>query len=143
MDRPSRDLTYLKMAELMALRGTCKRAKVGCVIAVDNRVVVVSYNGALPNHEHCTDTICNSSAPCLNSVHAEANAIYFAAKKGIPLEGGTIYVTHSPCNKCAEAIIQAGIKKVIFGTVYRDTNFATFESSGVEIEQLKERVKAE
>jgi len=55
-------------------------------------------------------------------VHAEANAIYFAAKKGIPLEGASMFVTLSPCINCANAIIQSGIKEVYYLDAYRDSS---------------------
>jgi dCMP deaminase len=48
--------------------------------------------------------------------HAERNAIYTAARTGFSTVGGTIYVTHPPCMDCARAIVQAGIKKVVFPT---------------------------
>ena len=55
-------------------------------------------------------------------VHAEANAIAYAAKNGIKLKHATIYVTLSPCINCANLIIQAGISKVVFKEQYRDTS---------------------
>jgi len=58
-------------------------------------------------------------------VHAEANAIAYAAKAGLKTEDCTLYVTLSPCMNCSNLIIQAGIKEVIFKESYRD-------SSGVE-----------
>lgn len=53
-------------------------------------------------------------------IHAEQNAIYYAARNGIATEGCDIYITHAPCEMCAEAIASCGIKRVIFATEYRD-----------------------
>ena len=55
-------------------------------------------------------------------VHAEANAIAYAAKEGISTKGCSLYVTLSPCINCANLIIQAGIKEVIYTESYRDTS---------------------
>jgi dCMP deaminase len=57
---------------------------------------------------------------CINATHAEANALAFAARQGISTEGGTLYVTTSPCDVCARLIIAAGIEKVYYDQEYRD-----------------------
>lgn len=54
------------------------------------------------------------------TIHAEQNAIFYAAKKGIALDGCTMYVTTSPCIECAKAIASVGIKKVIYNDDYKD-----------------------
>jgi dCMP deaminase len=135
-ERISRATLYIASAYLMALRGTCKRMKVGCVItSKDNRIIATGYNGSLD--KHCIS--CDLTKPCTDAIHAEANAIAYAAKKGILLEGSIIYCTHSPCIKCAELIIQAGIKKVIYSKPYRDTTPKTLlEYNMVEIIQIQD-----
>lgn len=57
---------------------------------------------------------------CRNATHAEANALAFAARQGISTDGGTLYVTLSPCDVCARLTIAAGIVAVYFGEEYRD-----------------------
>jgi dCMP deaminase len=130
--RPSRDVTFAMVAKVISLRATCLRARVGAVIVKDKRIVSVGYNGALPDEDHCNSELCNEHSPCLNTIHAEANAIYHAAKAGTPIEGATMYCTHSPCRKCSEAIIQAGIARVVFIKEYRDTPWALFRSTKIE-----------
>lgn len=117
MDRISRDQLGIRTAELIAERGTCSRLKVGCAIFKDGRNIVSGYNGSPKGQPHCLHS---DNAPCTEAIHAEANAIYFAAREGISLKDTKIYCTHQPCQKCAEAIIQAGIWKVIYLNVYRD-----------------------
>lgn len=136
-ERISRDTLYIATASLMSLRGTCKRMKVGCVItSKDNRIIATGYNGSLD--KHCT--LCDLSKPCTEAIHAEANAIAYAAKKGIPLDGSIIYCTHSPCLKCAELIIQSGIKKVVYSKPYRDqTPKILLESNMVELIPLHDK----
>jgi dCMP deaminase len=72
-------------------------------------------------------------------IHAEMNAILFCAKYGIPTNNTILYVTTSPCIQCAKAIVQAGIKKVIYLEKYRDiTGLKFLINCGVFVEQYKE-----
>src|SRR6478609_210045 len=97
--RLNRDALNIQIASLIAQRGTCLRLNVGCVIVKDNRVITSGYNGPLKHAPHCSDKICNTESACERAIHAEANAIGYAAKVGIPLEGTTLYCTHQPCHK--------------------------------------------
>jgi len=77
------------------------------------------------------------SKPCLRTVHAEANAIAFAARYGIAVEGATLYTSVSPCPDCAKLIINSGIKQVIYYERYRLTEgLDMLEDAGIETEQL-------
>jgi len=134
--RISRHEVNLRVAQVVALRGTCLRAKVGAVATIDNRIVATGYNGSLAAQDHCTSETCSPFEHCPNSVHAEANLIAYAAKKGVALEGATIYVTHSPCQKCLELIIQSGIKEVVYLHPYRDTNWDLLNASGLTAAQM-------
>jgi len=70
-------------------------------------------------------------------VHAEANAILFAAKNGIATESCSLYVTLSPCIECAKMAVQCGIKEVIFLKEYRDSKGIQFlKENGVTIKHL-------
>ena len=120
MKRLERDELYFGMTFLLAARGTCLRAKVGCVIVRDGRVVSTGYVGSPAGTPHCLDEGCitDSTGSCIRTVHAEANAIAFAAKVGIKLEGSTLYCTHRPCLSCAKLIVNAGIKEVKYLSRY-------------------------
>ncbi len=118
-NRISRVPLNLSIAHLISLRSFCQRAKVGCIItSPDHRIISTGYNGTLS--ESCMG-ICDPNLKCSHAIHAEANAISFAARNGIPLSGSFLYCTHSPCYECAKLIIQAGISKVIFSQKYRLT----------------------
>lgn len=67
---------------------------------------------------HCNHH--GKSDPCTDAVHAEANAIVYAARYGIRLEGTEIYCTHFPCPACAKLIVNAGIQSVFYITPFRD-----------------------
>lgn len=107
-DRPSWTETFMDLADVMAKRSVIE-TQVGAVLVQDRRVVSTGYNGrptgAFDNHR--------VGKYQLDEVHAEINAIAFAARFGISTEGATIYVTVAPCVHCAKAIIQAGIKHVV------------------------------
>lgn len=53
------------------------------------------------------------------TIHAEMNVLMHAARRGISVNNGTVFVTHSPCAKCTSLMIQAGIKEVVYNAEYR------------------------
>ena len=72
-------------------------------------------------------------------LHAEANAITKVAKSGNSSEGATLYITDSPCLDCAKLIIQAGIKRVVYGDEYRITDgIKLLEKAGIKIVKISE-----
>jgi deoxycytidylate deaminase len=80
---------------------------------------------------------CASLPEACVSVHAEANAIAFAARHGVALEGATLYTTYSPCVSCAQLIINSGITKVVYLNDYRLTNGRKLlEQVGIETHQM-------
>ena len=123
------------VARLISARSTCSRAQVGCVIAIDSRIVSTGYNGSPAGIQHCWH---KDDEPCRDSVHAEANAIAFAAKFGIAIDGATLYTTISPCKTCAQLIINAGIKKVYYTLIHRDaTGIDLLQEANINLINLK------
>lgn len=120
MKRPGRDETYIAISDIIAKRGTCDRLQVGAVLTIDNRIIATGYNGPLSNEPKCSDSVCDKSKSCVRAVHAEMNAILFAAKQGISTDGATLYCTYSPCPTCAKVIVQAGVVRVVFRSLFRD-----------------------
>ena len=114
----------MNIACIVALRGTCPRARVGAVLARESRVISSGYNGSPSRTDHCIDTHCilDKNGQCTRTVHAELNCICFAAKYGIPTCGASLYTTHSPCLECAKAIINAGIKEVFYLEQYGNSD---------------------
>lgn len=107
---------FMGIAELSAKRSKDPHTQVGaCIIDKDNRILSVGYNG-FPNN--CSDDEFNwgkdkdGDNKYLYVVHAELNAIL--NYKGPSLQNSTLYVTLFPCNECTKAIIQSGIKEVIY-----------------------------
>lgn len=74
---------------------------------------------------------------CVRTVHSEANAIIQAAKNGVRIDGAGIYVTASPCWPCFKLIANSGIKRIVFGEMYRDERITKYaEDAGIELVNL-------
>lgn len=125
MSRPTRHDNAMEWALTTAKRSTCNRLNVGAVIAMDGRPLSAGYNGPPKGRPHCKHKPTNND-PCVAAIHAERNAIIWAARVGVAIEGADLYVTHMPCLSCAGDIIQAGIATVRYAHAYRD-------SSGVDL----------
>jgi dCMP deaminase len=112
----------MKIVKVVGERSTCDRGRTSCVIAKDKQILATGYAGAAAGLPHCDDvghlfkTTLNDdgskSEHCVQTVHAEQNAICQAAKRGISIEGATIYLTMTPCRVCAMLLINCGIKRV-------------------------------
>lgn len=126
-ERPTMDMTLLATAFVMAERGTCSRAQVGCVVALDGRILTTGYNGAPRGMAHCVhddrthDDYGPDEPTCPVAVHAEANAVAFAARHGVGLSNSVLYTTLSPCVPCAQLLVNVGVQRVVCAKVYRDT----------------------
>lgn len=111
------DRSYLRMAAVWAENSYCKRRQVGALIVKGRMIISDGYNGTPSGFENvCEDDGGNTKSYVL---HAEANAITKVAKSGNSSDGATLYVTASPCLECAKLIIQAGIRRVVYGEEYR------------------------
>ncbi len=139
------DVVYMKMAMDMATLSYARRSKVGCLIVSDDgQLISQGYNGmpsGFPNDcehfEHNHETGNDELVTNPEVLHAESNAIAKCAKWEAGCDGGTVYVTLSPCLQCAKLILQAGIKRVVYLEQYRDTTPLDFlRNGGVVVEQL-------
>lgn len=141
MERPSRDLVSMRVATVFSERGTCSRMQVGATIAKDGRVLVTGYNGPPSGFDHCdADCLARHINGCLVAVHAEANAIAYAARHGIAVEGAHLYTTHLPCLACAQLIVNAGIAQVTYKNDYRiKDGLLLLQNSGIDIMMLDDR----
>lgn len=134
------DVHFLAVAEIVADASTCSRLHVGAVLVYARRIISTGYNGSPSGMPHCRhDPEGTIQGPCTKAVHAEVNAIAFAAKNGVSTDGSYLYTTDSPCINCAALIINAGIKEVKYGRKYRDSSgLELLERAGVLTEELGE-----
>ena len=137
-------------AAVSATRGTCLRRKVGAVIVRDLQIISTGYNGAPKGLPHCSEVGClrdklgipsgERHEICRGS-HAEINAIAQAAAVGTRTEGAVLYCTHEPCSFCTKAIINAGIRRIVFVYPYPDALASEMRSqASLEVCQLSEKV---
>jgi dCMP deaminase len=143
--RPSWDEYFMEVAKAIAKRATCDRGRSGCVIAKDKQILATGYVGSPIGMPHCDevghlmkkvihdDDIITQH--CMRTVHAEQNAICQAAKRGISIDGATLYCKMTPCRTCAMLIINCGIKRVVCEKKYRggEESENMFKAAGVEV----------
>ncbi len=143
------DEYFMGLAHLSALRSKDPNTQVGaCIVDNNKHVVSIGYNGmpfGCDDDEYAWDRegdLLDTKYPYV--VHAELNAILNASRS---LRDCTIYVSLFPCNECAKAIIQAGIKELVYeddkydGT---DTNIASkrmLKDAGIKMRKLNERLE--
>lgn len=138
------DEYFMGLAMWSSTRSKDPRTPVGaCIVNDEKRIISVGYNGltaGMNDDEFSWDSI-GEETNCIYTtkntwvVHSELNAILNS--HGADLNGTTMYITLFPCNECAKAIIQAGIKKVIYLSMYAhrelvEVTKAMFEKAGVE-----------
>ena len=137
--RPSWDAYFMATALLISTRSCCERLHVGCVIVSGgeqkNRIIAAGYNGFLPGAPHVSRVRDGHEQA---TVHAEQNAISDAARRGVSLEGATVYITHFPCINCAKILAAAGISAIKYHRDYRNDKLVKELLSGscVSIKQL-------
>ena len=133
--RVSWDDYFMNIAREVSSRATCDRKHVGAVIVRDKSILATGYNGSIRGLNHCDeDGHMMEDGHCVRTIHAEANAIIQAARNGVRIDAGTIYVTASPCWGCFKMIANAGITRIVFGEFYRDERIFRFsERLGIEL----------
>ena len=126
------DMGYLKMARVWAENSYCQRRQVGALVVKDKMIISDGYNGTPSGFENVCEDDNNVTKPYV--LHAEANAITKLARSNNNSDGATIYITASPCIECAKLIIQAGIRRVVYGEQYRLTDgIDLLRRAGIEV----------
>ena len=138
------DEYFMGLAHLSALRSKDPNTQVGaCIVDQDKKVVSIGYNG-MPRGCNDKDFPWEREGGFLDTkyayvVHAELNAILNSPR---PVTDCTLYVSLFPCNECAKAIIQSGIRKIVYESDKydgADNNVASkkmLKEAGVELQQL-------
>lgn len=150
--RPTWDEYFLDVMHSLAKRATCGRGRTACVIVKDNHIIASGYVGSPPGLPHCDEVghlmkqVVNEdgsiSEHCVRTIHAEQNAICQAAKRGVSIDGATIYCKLAPCRTCAMLLIAAGIKRVVAEYKYHKGGEAEemLIAAGVEIKYINDEV---
>lgn len=161
------DRVQMSTARLWADMSTCSRNHVGAVLSLGGRGIGTGYNGAPAGMAHCNHELpwvpnvgpkksppYKSASPlgawpsnlglirengCRVAIHAETNAIAYAARNGVAVAGATMYVTLSPCYSCAQLMIAAGLHRVCYDKQYRDpAGIELLQQAGLRVDQFQE-----
>jgi len=131
------DIAYLRMAKEWAKLSYCKRKQVGALIVKDKMIISDGYNGTPSGYSNCCED--DTGETQWYVLHAEANALLKVAKSTQSANGGTLYITLSPCKECSKLIIQAGVSRVVYNIKYKDTAGIDFLTEyGINVHHIKE-----
>lgn len=142
---------FLEICQQVSKMSKCCSTKVGSLIVKDSRIISMGYNGTPSGYINCEDYFKDKILllKALSEkdfkeahkwfseryeIHAEQNAIVWAGRKGISIEGSIIYCTLEPCFNCTKMILNSGIEKIIYSKEYE-------RFSEEERNQLKEFCK--
>lgn len=152
--RPSWDEYFTEIMRAVSTRGTCDRGHAACVFVKDKQILVSGYAGSPVGFPHCDEVghdLRKSidekgviTQHCVRTVHAEQNALCQAAKRGISLDGATVYVNMTPCRTCAMLLINCGVKRVYAERKYHagKESEQMFKKAGIKLEyKFKEVVE--
>jgi len=141
------DKIFTNIAKEIASASKCVSKQVGAVIVKEGRILSTGYNGTPAGYQNCCEywdgkyTKEHHEWSKTYEIHAEMNAIIWAARKGISIEGATIYVTLEPCSECSKNLIASGIKRIVYEKAYEHTNSEVvskfIHDNGVIIEQIQ------
>ena len=139
LSRISFEDLFVETTKLVAKRSSCVKAQQAALLIKDNRIISFGYNGPPAGTLNCLEDggedVCgkDSNGSCFLGVHAEQNAIGYAARNGIDTEGCIIYCTMTPCISCAKLVVAAGIKEFYYLTEYRlDDGLRFLEYCGIK-----------
>lgn len=151
--RPTWDDYFMEVADAISKRGTCDRGRAGTVIAKDKQLLATGYVGSPAGFPHCDDVghqikkliheDRRVTQHCVRTVHSEQNAIVHAAKRGVSIDGATIYSTMTPCRVCAMLLINAGIKGVYCKRRYHagEESEKMFKKAGIKLKYKHNKVQ--
>jgi dCMP deaminase len=153
--RPSWDEYFMEIMDTVSKRATCDRGRSGCVIAKDNQLLVSGYVGSPIGMAHCDDAGHHIkkvmhldeneriTEHCVRTVHAEQNAICQAARRGVSIDGATLYCRMTPCNTCAMLIINCGIRRVVCQKKYQaaEESEKMFAKAGITLDYFSETIQ--
>jgi dCMP deaminase len=145
--RPSKDQYYLNIAKEVAGRSTCYRVRIGAIVVRDDQIIATGYVGAPRKTRDCFERgFClrdklgiphGQRYELCRSVHAEQNALINAARAGVSVLGGDIYIYGEeakgekidafPCFICKKMLINAGLKRVICSTKRKGEDYKIFD----------------
>lgn len=128
---PNKHSYFMDHAKVTASASKCTYFQVGAVIVKNDRIISHGYNGTPAGFpEDCPDHFCGKPEEREQhhlfsnntTIHAEMNALLWAARTGISVEGASLYVTLEPCHDCVKACVAAGIAQIVYLDSYDKSN---------------------
>lgn len=118
--------TFLNIAKEISNLSHCVSHKVGVVLVKDGRILSTGINGTPAGFKNCDEVFDEKDFSREEhhrfsenyEIHAETNAILFAAQNDISIKGATLYSTLHPCNHCLKMICNSGIKEIYYSDEY-------------------------
>ncbi len=107
------DERFLRIAYEVSSWSKDVGTKVGSVLVQDRRIIATGFNGFPAGISDDLSRYESRELKLAYTVHAEVNALLNAARNGAQTDGSVLYVTFSPCVRCASSIIQAGVSRVV------------------------------
>ncbi|MEA2019059.1 MAG: dCMP deaminase family protein [Campylobacterota bacterium] len=145
------DKNFINIAKEIGSASKCVSKQVGAVIVRDGRILSTGYNGTPAGFTNCCEhwdgqyTKDHHEWSKTYEIHAEMNAIIWAAREGISINGADIYVTLEPCSECSKNLIASGIKRIVYEKAYEHTNSNIvskfLKDNNVTIEKLEDIIK--
>ncbi|MBR9680782.1 MAG: cell division protein DedD [Candidatus Altiarchaeota archaeon] len=151
--RPSWDEYFMGIVDAVSTRATCDRGRTAVVFVKDKIILTTGYVGSPAGTDHCDDvghlmkSVTHSdgsvSKHCMRTNHAEINAVALAAKKGISIDGASMYCKLAPCYTCAKMLINTGVVRVVCQKKYHkgQESAKMLENAGIKIEFLEDDVE--
>ena len=120
------DVIFLNIAKEISKMSKCVSYKVGVIIVKDKRIISTGYNGTPSGFQNCNEVFkddiysreMHHEFSEKYEIHAEMNAIIFAARNGISIEGADVYTTLHPCNNCLKNLCNCGIRNIFYSIDY-------------------------
>lgn len=130
---------YMDIALRISQMSYAIRKKVGCIAVKDGRIISMGWNGTPSGFDNNCETE-NENGELVTKkevLHAELNLFSKLAKSHESIVDADLYVTLSPCFDCSKLIMQAGVKRVFFNEMYRDTSALEFlNKANIKIYQI-------
>jgi len=132
---------FLDIAAVIATSSKCVSVNVGAIFVRDGRILSSGYNGSPASYKNCNELFDQDNFQRAEhsmwsksyEIHAEMNAILYAARSGNNLEGASIYTTHSPCYDCVKNLLGLGIINIFYRNAY--------DGIGYDLEEIIDFVK--
>ena len=119
---------FMDIAVEVSKMSKCVSRQVGCILVKDSRILSTGYNGTPAGYVNCCDHWDNKYTSEHHEwskkfeIHAEMNAILWASRKGVSIDGSTLFCTTEPCFECTKNMINAGIVEIFFRAEYPHIN---------------------